>query len=54
MEAGINMEGGILAKSVEAGINVEGGKILKKRINVDPRLSERRKYRYLSTGFLYL
>ena len=28
VEAGINMEGGIIAKNVEAGINVEGGKIL--------------------------
>ena len=30
VEAGINVEGGILAKNVEAGINVEGGKFLKK------------------------
>ena len=30
VEAGINVEGGILAKNVEAGINVEGGKIVKK------------------------
>ena len=30
VEAGINVEGGIIAKNVEAGINVEGEKILKK------------------------
>ena len=30
VEAGINVEGGIIAENVEAGINVEGGKILKK------------------------
>ena len=30
VEAGINVEGGIIAKNVEAGINVEGGKFLKK------------------------
>ena len=30
VEAGINVEGGILAKNVEAGINVEGGKFLQK------------------------
>ena len=30
VEAGINVEGGIIAKNVEAGINVEGGKVLKK------------------------
>ena len=30
VEAGINMEGGIIAKNVETGINMEGGKILEK------------------------
>ena len=30
VEAGINVEGGIIAKNVEAGINVEGGNFLKK------------------------
>ena len=30
VEAGINVEGGIIAKNVEAGINLEARKILKK------------------------
>ena len=30
VEAGINVEGGIIAKIEEAGINMEGGIVLKK------------------------